>query len=209
MNINQWITLSISLILGAISPGPSIVLVIKNTLSGSQKQGIYTAIGHGFGFGLYAFISSIALSTIITYQSSIELYMRILGALLLLWISCTFIGSKNFNLKEHLDHESINIRLAKCFKQGFLIAFLNPKILAWMLAIYIPFINPSYPPMQLIYMGILAIIIDSSWYIGIAIILSKTTRLSYIKDNVSNINKIIGIILAIYAITLINDIVQY
>ena len=105
MNINQWITLSISLILGAISPGPSIVLVIKNTLSGSQKQGIYTAIGHGFGFGLYAFISSIALSTIIIYQSSIELYMRILGALLLLWISYTFIRSKNFTLKDHLDYE--------------------------------------------------------------------------------------------------------
>ena len=40
--------------LGAISPGPSVMVVIRNTIVGGRSQGVACAIGHGIGFGIYA-----------------------------------------------------------------------------------------------------------------------------------------------------------
>ena len=39
--------------LGAISPGPSVMVVIRNTIVGGRSQGVACAIGHGIGFGIY------------------------------------------------------------------------------------------------------------------------------------------------------------
>ena len=43
--------------MGAISPGPSLVVVLRNTISGGRLQGVMTGIGHGIGLSIYAFIA--------------------------------------------------------------------------------------------------------------------------------------------------------
>ena len=45
------------LIVGAISPGPSLAILIRNTLEGGKKRGVACGVGHGIGFGIYAFIA--------------------------------------------------------------------------------------------------------------------------------------------------------
>ena len=51
--------------MGAISPGPSLVVVLRNTISGGRLQGVMTGIGHGIGLSIYAFIAVMGLSSII------------------------------------------------------------------------------------------------------------------------------------------------
>ena len=55
MKIETFLPLIFVFILGAISPGPSLLLVTKNTITKGTKSGIYSALGHGLGFGLYCF----------------------------------------------------------------------------------------------------------------------------------------------------------
>ena len=45
------------LVVGAISPGPSLAILIRNTLEGGKRRGVACGIGHGIGFGIYAFIA--------------------------------------------------------------------------------------------------------------------------------------------------------
>ena len=45
---------SVFFILGATSPGPSLIVVLRNTLIGGRRQGVACAVGHGIGFGIYA-----------------------------------------------------------------------------------------------------------------------------------------------------------
>ena len=49
MELHLWLSLVVICILGALSPGPSLALVIKNTLNGGVQQGYATAISHGLG----------------------------------------------------------------------------------------------------------------------------------------------------------------
>jgi threonine/homoserine/homoserine lactone efflux protein len=41
-----------------MSPGPSLAVVLRNTMVGGRRQGVMTGIGHGIGFGVYAFLAA-------------------------------------------------------------------------------------------------------------------------------------------------------
>ena len=49
MELKELIMLSFVCAMGAISPGPSLAVVIRNTISGGKFQGVMTGIGHGIG----------------------------------------------------------------------------------------------------------------------------------------------------------------
>ncbi|MDA1380918.1 hypothetical protein PCI56_16355 [Plesiomonas shigelloides subsp. oncorhynchi] len=54
MTLTEWFSLACILMLGAVSPGPSLALVIRNTSRSGPVTGLLTAIGHGAGVALYA-----------------------------------------------------------------------------------------------------------------------------------------------------------
>ena len=46
MNFTALLGMSIVCALGAMSPGPSLAVVLRNTISGGRTQGVLTGIGH-------------------------------------------------------------------------------------------------------------------------------------------------------------------
>ena len=56
MDYKSLLGLSFVCAMGAISPGPSLAVVLRNTISGGRKQGVMTGIGHGLGFFIYGFV---------------------------------------------------------------------------------------------------------------------------------------------------------
>ena len=65
MELKELIMLSFVCAMGAISPGPSLAVVIRNTISGGRFQGVMTGIGHGIGIGIYAFMAVMGLSSLL------------------------------------------------------------------------------------------------------------------------------------------------
>ena len=65
ISIENWSTLALVLILGAMTPGPSLVLVIRNTIFGGRWYGITTGIGHGIGFSIYAFAAATGIAVVV------------------------------------------------------------------------------------------------------------------------------------------------
>ena len=52
MDIETLLGMSFVCTMGAISPGPSLVVVLSNTIVGGRMQGMMTGIGHGLGLSL-------------------------------------------------------------------------------------------------------------------------------------------------------------
>ena len=71
MNFTTLLGLSFVCAMGAMSPGPSLAVVLRNTISGGRRQGIMTGIGHGLGFGIYASIAVMGLSAILLANESL------------------------------------------------------------------------------------------------------------------------------------------
>ena len=83
---------SVFFILGATSPGPSLIVVLRNTLIGGRRQGVACAVGHGIGFGIYAGSAVFGLILLLDKSPNTFLILQMIGVGLLV-----FYGVKMWN----------------------------------------------------------------------------------------------------------------
>ena len=198
MEIKSLIILSFVCAMGAISPGPSLAVVIRNTISGGRAQGVMTGIGHGIGLGIYAFIAVMGLTSVLFRNENTFLILQWAGAIFLIWIAFNMITNKTSESSTTYDGSG-----RRGFIEGFMIAFLNPKILVFFMAIFSQFINNDISNIDRIIVAVLAGIIDTFWYVTVALILTGTSFIDKIRMNAKKIDLSIGVILILIATSLI------
>jgi len=184
--------------MGAISPGPSLAVVLRNTISGGRIRGVMTAIGHGIGFSIYAFVAVMGLSSALLVNEQIFNLLQSAGVLFLIWLAFNMI-----TYKKPVSSEKYEESVYRGFLEGFMIAFLNPKILVFLVAIFSQFINSDITNSGRFIMAIMAGIIDTTWYVLVALALAGTNFIDGLRANVVFIDRFIGIILLILAIFLL------
>ena len=198
MDIKSLIGMSFVCAMGAISPGPSLAVVLRNTISGGRTQGVMTGIGHGIGLGIYAFIAVMGLSSLLLANKQIFNLLQWAGALVLIWLAFNMITYNQSDSSK--EHEGSGRR---GFLEGFMIAFLNPKILVFMVAVFSQFINPDITNSGRFIMGIMAGVIDTTWYVLVAAVLAGTPIVDKLRVNAVIIDRSIGMVLLMLAILLI------
>ena len=194
MDIQSIFILALVCASGAISPGPSLAVVIRNTMRGGQLQGVMTGVGHGLGLTIYAFIAVMGLSSTFLANPSVFKMVQISGALFLLWISYNMIRP---SISDFSDNHKDSGR--KGFVEGFMISFLNPKILAFFVAIFSQFIHDELTRFDRIIIATIAGVIDTTWYVLVAILLAGTKLIDKIRKNAELVDRSIGIFLMLVA----------
>ena len=121
MDITAISAAAVMFILGATSPGPSLAVILRNTMIGGRSRGLACAVGHGIGFGFYAVSVVFGLVVIMEKNPDVFTLMQIIGGLFLLYLGIGMIRSE-----ETVIVQSEGKR--EGFFEGFFIAFLNPKI---------------------------------------------------------------------------------
>ena len=175
-------------LLGAMSPGPSMAVVINNAIFKGRYNGILTSIGHGIGIAFYATFAVLGLGLIINTNIFIFNGLKILSIIFLI-----FIGAKSILNKEKLNLEKKHIKEnTVSFLQGFSISILNPKILVWFIAIYSQFMSADNELIFNIYLVSIAGIIDACWYIILTLAVTTTSALSFFQTKLKIIQKIQG-----------------
>jgi len=175
-------------LLGAMSPGPSMAVVINNAIFKGRYNGILTAIGHGIGIAVYATFAVLGIGLIIKTNLFIFNSLKILSILFLI-----FIGAKSILNKERLNFETKDSKeKAISFFQGFGISILNPKILLWFVAIYSQFMSLNNELIFNIYLVLIAGMIDACWYIILTLIITIASSLSFFQTKINIIQKIQG-----------------
>ena len=185
--------------MGAMSPGPSLAVILRNTLSGGRTQGIMSGIGHGLGITFYAIVAVsglIALFNTIPHFFSVA---QIAGSFFLIWLGGKMIIS--FFKKDNAANENMPSKnsVHQGFLEGFLIAFLNPKIAAWLLALFSQFVQPDALLAEQFVLVSTVGIIDASWYCLVAFLASSGRLLKGLQHNASRIDLGMGILLIILA----------
>ena len=82
------------------------------------------------------------------------------------------------------------------FAEGFLIAFLNPKILAFLLAVFSQFVQPDFTFGERAMVAGIAMLIDGGWYILVALVISGTPLLVKLEENGRKVEMTMGCVLA-------------
>ena len=198
MDFTSLIGMSLVCVMGAMSPGPSLAVVLRNTISGGRTQGVMTGIGHGIGFGIYAFIAVMGLSALLLANEGIFNLLQWAGAAVLIWLAYNMLTyTPSGPVKEHEGSGR------RGFSEGFMIAFLNPKILVFLVAVFSQFIDPEMTNPDRFIMAMVAGIIDTTWYVLVAAVLSGTSIIDKLRANAVIIDRSIGTVLLMLAILLI------
>ena len=186
-------------LLGAMSPGPSMVVVINNAIFKGRYNGILTSIGHGIGITVYATLAVLGLGLIIKNNIFVFNSLKILSIIFLI-----FIGVKSVLTREIINFEKKNIKEnAISFLQGFSISILNPKILIWFMAIYSQFMSTDNELLFNIYLVSIAGIIDACWYIILSLAVTTASGLSFFQTKIALIKKTQGVFFIILGLGLL------
>ena len=188
MTLITFVQVFIVCLLGAMSPGPSMAVVINNAIFKGRYNGILTSVGHGIGITVYATFAVLGLGLIIKTNIFIFNGLKILSVIFLI-----FIGLKSIFNKEKLNLEKKDIKKNTIsFLQGFSISILNPKILVWFIAIYSQFMSTNNELMFNIYLVSIAGIVDACWYIILTLAVTTASALSFFQKKLTYIQKIQG-----------------
>ena len=186
-------------LLGAMSPGPSMAVVIHNAIFKGRYNGILTSIGHGLGITIYATFAVLGLGLIIETNIIIFNSLKILSIIFLI-----FIGMKSILNKEKLNLEKKDVKEKTIsFLQGFSISILNPKILVWFIAIYSQFMSVNNELIFNIYLVFIAGIVDVFWYIFLTLAVTTASALTFFQTKILLIKKIQGFLFVAIGLVLL------
>jgi threonine/homoserine/homoserine lactone efflux protein len=114
--------------------------------------------------------------------------MQIIGGLFLLYLGIGMIRSE---AKVIVQSEGKR----EGFFEGFFIAFLNPKIAVFMLAVLSSVLDPSMSNDTKWIIAGMGMTIDTVWYVIVALLLSKSTILAKIEQNQRSLNVATGVLM--------------
>jgi threonine/homoserine/homoserine lactone efflux protein len=172
-------------------------------MAGGRNQGVATGIGHGIGFGIYAFAAAAGIATALSLHDSTEAVLRWGGTAILIWLGFTFLSHAMSGPYGDAPGDDKTSSERAGFVQGFLVALFNPKILAWMLAIYAPFIEAEIPLETLIGMGVLGMTIDGTWYVTVATVLTRGEGVAMLRSKAHIIDGAMGFLMFLFAVLIL------
>ena len=186
-------------LLGAMSPGPSMAVVINNAIFKGRYNGILTSIGHGTGIAIYATFAVLGLGFIIKTNIFIFHSLKILSIIFLIFIGINLILNKE---KIDLVKKNTKEELVSFF-QGLSISILNPKIFIWFIAFFSQFMSDSSNFLYNFILISTAGVVDTCWYIFLTTLASSSIFRLFFAKKSAQIKKIIGTIYLIISMVLI------
>ena len=203
MSFFVWSQLALVCLLGAMSPGPSLALIIQNSINYNRLSGILASIAHGLGICVYATVTVFLLEFILQNSEKIFFFIQICGSVFLIILGLFFLFKKNKENK--IETYKIN---SNSFSQGFIIAIINPKILVWFTAIYSHFININDSIINKTILILTPSIIDAIWYSLVAILVTGYGLKEFFNKRKLIFEKIIGALLIFIAFSLIYSLIN-
>ncbi len=188
-----WLKVAIVCLLGAMSPGPSLAIIIRNATLGGQQSGILTAVGHGIGVSIYACCVVVGLGLVLNSYPDLFTIISWVGVVFLMWIGVSLVRSSFNSPKAELRVD--RYQGLKGFAEGFTIAILNPKIMAFFLAIFSQFIGIQQAWSEKCILVLTAGVIDAGWYGFVVLFFVRGTAVSWLREHWNITNRMIGLFL--------------
>ena len=102
-----------------------------------------------------------------------------------------------------LAGESERLPRSVSARDGFLIAFLNPKIAVFLVALLSQFVRPEAPLSEKLGIAALTASIDMVWYVLVAVALSHSVILDGLRQRAVMVDRVFGVVLLLLAVRVV------
>ena len=174
-----------------VVPGPTVSLIIANSLKSGMRAGILNVVGTQLGLIILIFLLALGFKVISPFLEDVIKVVRIIGAVYLMTL-----GYLSFTSKTLSDNsEKLNKFDKKFILQGLIVILSNPKAFLFLGAFIPQFIDINQPiGSQIIYFGILFMIVGAIFDGMYAVIFGKFREI-IINKYINTLNKLGGTLL--------------
>ena len=155
VSLEVYLAYVLACILIAVVPGPTVTVIVANSLAHGTRAGLLNVAGTQLGLGLMMAILIVGLSSVIAAMSWLFDWLRIAGAVYLV-----YIGYRLLRAPDALAEARASAPRGGFFLQGFLVMMSNPKALFWFGAFIPQFVDPqgNYVA-QIAFLGVTAMVV--------------------------------------------------
>lgn len=155
----HWASFLAAAVLLNLSPGPDLLFILGQTVRGGRRAGFAALGGIWLGAFVHVLMAAAGLSAVLAQSALAFAAVKWLGAAYLLWLGIAALRSA-----EPLtlgDGPAVTAAPRAIFRQGVVVAVLNPKVAIFFLAFLPQFVVPGAGPAwaQLFLHGSLIIVV--------------------------------------------------
>ncbi|BBB30210.1 LysE family translocator [Neptunomonas japonica] len=180
MNIEIFIAFLSTVLVFMITPGPSHLLMLSNSIQNGFKKSLATAIGDLSANFLQMLVASLGLVSLIQNAQEFFILVKWAGVAYLVYVGLKlFFTESPHNVKGSKQQRTSS----SLFWQGFITSAVNPKAVIFFAALFPQFINPTEPLLiQFVILSITYLVIDGlflSFYGKFSEVIAKKFSNSY------------------------------
>ncbi|SFP29786.1 LysE family translocator [Salibacterium halotolerans] len=183
MNITSFF---IYCVISTFTPGPANIVILSTVYNSGMKKAAKFTYGATTAFGLLLFVSAFLNSVLVSILPGILIVMQILGSCYMLYLAWQIYNTRAS--KPSSDKTGT-------FLSGFVMQFLNPKLVLFTLTVVPGFILPHYTSVPAVATGVIAVTL-----IGFAAFVTWLLFGSIFQTFLQKYNKVVNTIMAAFLV---------
>src|SRR5215210_5684784 len=158
----------------AVTPGPDMALVLRNSVRGGRPAAFRTVAGISVGLIAWGLASAFGVAAVLAASSEVFTVLKIAGGIYLV-----FLGIQTFRaLRRHEPIEQRSGRPAGSpFRQGLVTNLLNPKLAVFFTTLLPQFVSEDDPYVaKALLLAVLFVFIGLAWLVTYALVVGTVAR---------------------------------
>ncbi len=167
------LAIAAALAAGAMSPGPSFLMVARMALSTSRRDALAAAVGMGIGGVAFALVALLGLLALLAAVPLLYGALKVLGGAYLLYLGYRIWRGASMPLPfADADAGLRTSRPWRSFVLGLTTQVSNPKTAVVYASVFASLLPDNVPPVVVAALPILVFAIETAWYSVVAVALS-------------------------------------
>jgi threonine/homoserine/homoserine lactone efflux protein len=160
-------------LLGAMSPGPSFVVVSRIAISDMRANGLAAALGMGVGGFIFALVAVAGLTALLTQVAWLDILLRFTGGAYLLWIGIRIWRGAGDPIEVAADDTPHSGSFRRAFLRALLVQLANPKTAIFYASMFAAMLPASPPRWMVLALPPTLFCTEFGWYAVVALAFSS------------------------------------
>jgi threonine/homoserine/homoserine lactone efflux protein len=187
--------------LGAMSPGPSFLLVARTSVARSRADGLAMALAMGIGGMLFAVLALLGVQVVLSTVPLLYAVLKVLGGAYLVYLG----WSLWHNARQQLSFEKTGTTSRRSFWLGLATQLSNPKTAVVYASVFVSLLPKEMPLWAMIILPVVIFCIEAGWYAIVALALSAPAPAAAYLRWKAWIDRAAGGVMCLLGLKLIDD----
>jgi len=192
---NQLLVIVSVTVLVMVTPGPDMVLVVRNTFAGGRPAGLQTSIGILCGNLVHVTYCMLGIGLLISRSILAFSALKYAAAAYVIYLGIVSLrsGTTSLEVRDVLDRR----RQKSWFVQGFVNNLLNPKGTLFYLGVFTTIITTETSRSAMVLLIVTMMLVSAFFWIGFVQVLDRRALRRVVERSQQKVNKLLGAVLII------------